>query len=392
MKRFLAEYADWSYREYVTIAKNLLLGRLHQGPDVERLMHKLAEMYAPSHVQLLNYGHHAIEIALQVFKQECPGRLEVVGPAYICPSVPRSVARCGLQWRSVDVGDDLNINIASMKAGLGENTLAVIAPHMYGCAANIVDIEKICRAADVFLIDDAAQAVGIDHGGRLLGTFGDMGILSFAQSKMVVTGVRGSGGALLINNRNFRSAVGERCDVLALPSGRLEPVVDFIWNYLAARYTGSTGFYIWRLLSILGLISENKDAMKMGNLESAVALVQLERIDSIIKNKRRVADIYQQVLENHTALRLAQCRQGGTLARLMIKIPENVDVGNFVLEAKLKGVQLRKAYPVPLGANGCSSAYSWSNRLVGIPSGRALEEKDIEQICAVLDEALCNVK
>lgn len=388
MKRFLVEYADWSRREYAIIAKNLLLGRLHQGPDVERLTQKLTEMYSPSHVQLINYGHYAIEIALQVFKEQRPGRLEIVGPAYICPSVPKSVARCGLQWRGVDVGEDLNIDVNAMKSALGDNTLAVIAPHMYGCAADIEVIENICRNAGIYLIDDAAQAVGVLHGRRLLGTFGDMGILSFAQSKMVVTGVRGSGGGLLINNHRFLRTIEERCAVLATSSGRLGPVFDFIWNYLAAPYTGNTGYYIWRLAAMIGLRSKNVTAMQMGNLDSAVALVQLARIDSILASKRRVADIYQQVLIGYPTLRFAQYTQGCILARLVIEIPENVDMGVFLQIITQEGIQVRKAYPIVLGVGDALSGFPCSNRFIGMPSGRMLIKKDIEYICATIDRAL----
>lgn len=60
-------------------------------------------------------------------------RLEIVGFAYIFSGVPRSVAQCRLQWRDVDVGDDLNIDADAMRAALGANTLAIIVPHVYGC-------------------------------------------------------------------------------------------------------------------------------------------------------------------------------------------------------------------------------------------------------------------
>jgi len=78
---------------------------------------------------------------------------------------------------------------------------------MYGCPARIDEIERMAASAGAFVIDDAAQIVGIESNGRVLGGCGDIGIQSFAQSKSVVTGVRGSGGALLVNNQQLEAPV-----------------------------------------------------------------------------------------------------------------------------------------------------------------------------------------
>lgn len=388
VKRYLVEYADWSHREYLAIAKNLLLGRVHRGPDIEKLRQALAKMYAPAGVHLLNYGHHAIEIALEIFKEQRPGRLEVIGPAYICPSVPSSVARRGLQWRSVDVGEDLNIDAAAMKAAIGSNTLAVIAPHMYGCPADIQSIESICKDAGIYLIDDAAQAVGIKHGDRLLGTFGDVGVLSFAQSKMVVTGVRGSGGAILMNNKEISCVVEGRCAVLPVSSGRWWAIIDFLWNYLHTHITGNSGYYISRLALRLGLNAKVLSATRIGNLESAVALVQLDRMESIIAEKQRLADIYDDVLKNYPALYFRQYVKGRVLARLVIETLEEADMNVFMKAVARKGVQVRKGYPLAPDVHKTGSEFSYVHRLLGVPSGRTLNKCDVENICLAINEAL----
>ncbi|MBH2042334.1 MAG: DegT/DnrJ/EryC1/StrS family aminotransferase [Comamonadaceae bacterium] len=389
MKRFSIEYADWSHREYATIARNLLRGRVHQGPATQRLALQLAQMYAPSDIQLLNYGHHAIEIALSIFKERRPERMQVVGPAYICPSVLESVKKCGLQWRSVDVREDLNIDVDAMARVLGADTLAVIAPHMYGCPADIEAIEDRCHAAGTYLIDDAAQVVGVEKNGRLLGTFGDMGIVSFAQSKMVVTGIRGSGGMLLVNNASWRLAVEPRCAALAPPAGRLGPILDFLWNHLAEPYTGHTGYYLERMFRAMGLEEPRSPGItKMANLEAAIALVQLDRLESILASKRRVVQAYEKVLKNFPALRFAQYGPGRALARVVLEVPVGVNLAAFRKIASQQGVQTRKTYPLAPDASESSLAFSLSNRLVGVPCGAGLTEKNIEHICTVLVRAL----
>ena len=388
VKRYLVEYADWSHREYLAIAKNLLLGRVHRGPDIEKLRQALAKMYAPAGVHLLNYGHHAIEIALEIFKEQRPGRLEVIGPAYICPSVPSSVARRGLQWRSVDVGEDLNIDAAAVKSAIGSNTLAVIAPHMYGCPADIQSIETICKDAGIYLIDDAAQAVGIKHGDRLLGTFGDVGILSFAQSKMVVTGVRGSGGGLLVNDHTLERQISERCATFASSSGRIEALAHFFWNYLAAPYTGSLGYYIWRVVGIFNRSTDDVGIAQIGNIDAAVAVVQLARIQSIIAAKQKVLNLYNNVIKNYPRMRLPQYRQDASLARVVVELTEDVNFELLAQEVLRRGIQLRSAYPPVCSSGDAACQKNYVNSVVGVPSGRKLNKGDVERICAVLDSAI----
>lgn len=389
MKRFFIEYADWSRREYAAIASNLLLGRMHRGPNERRLALRLARMYAPSDVQLLNYGHHAIEIALSIFKEKSPGRLQVVGPAYICPSVPESVRRCGLQWRSVDIREDLNIDVNALASVLDAETLAVVVPHMYGCPADIVEIEDLCNKAGIYLIDDAAQIVGRKVNGRLLGTFGDMGVVSFAQSKTVVTGVRGSGGMLLVNKAEWQPDVRRHCAKLAPSAGRLVPILDFAWNYLGGRLTGNSGYYLSRIFRAMGIDALRiPAAMKIANLEAAIALVQLDRLESIIENKLRIARHYHEVLNDFPGLRFPQYASDRLLTRVVLEIPVDVDLAAFRYEVGRQGVQTRMPYPLAPDAGDGLLAFSLSRRLLGVPCGSDLLVSDIENICAILNRAL----
>lgn len=387
MKRQALAYADWSGSEYAAVAGSLLGGRVHQGPAPALLKQRLTQLYAPSEVHLVNFGHHAIEIALKAFKRQRPERGEVIVPAYICPSVIQAVVACGLRVRSVDVQTDLNMAPADVQAALNTDTLAVIAPHMYGCPARIAEIEALCDAANVFLIDDAAQVVGVRQDGRLLGTFGDAGVISFAQSKTIVTGIRGSGGVLLVNRPALAAQLREACETLPASSGRLGPLADFLWNHVGHVYTGHSGYYLIRVLATLGHApAVAAPAMQISNLEAGIALAQLGRLDALLEQKVRIAQAYHQALQTYPRLAFPQFAPGRFLARVMLMLPEGANLERVRCEALNRGVETRAGYSVYASAGiEAPGAKAMGNRLLGVPCRAGMVQSEVEAICSILN-------
>ncbi|MDP3168453.1 MAG: DegT/DnrJ/EryC1/StrS family aminotransferase [Hydrogenophaga sp.] len=390
MKRQPIAFADWSGREYAAMARCLLAGRVHRGPNPALLTEQLGQMYAPSAVHLINYGHHAIEIALDIFKRQRPERAEVIVPAYVCPSVVQAVEACGLRVRSVDVQDDLNMGPADVQAALGANTLAVIAPHMYGCPARMGEMEALCDLANVFLIDDAAQVVGVRQDGRLLGTFGDAGVISFAQSKTIVTGIRGSGGVLLVNRPAWAEQASQACAALPPARGRLGPLADFLWNHVGHVYTGHSGYYLSRVLAALGWSqAAPTQATQISHLEAGIALAQLGRIDALVQEKVRIAQAYHQALQAYPRLQFPQFAPGRFLTRVMLLLPEGADLDRVRREALTRGLETRTGYPAHVSPGAqAPRAEAMSQRLLGVPCRAGMGRSDVDAICSVVNASV----
>ncbi|MBN2788819.1 MAG: aminotransferase class I/II-fold pyridoxal phosphate-dependent enzyme [Candidatus Delongbacteria bacterium] len=85
---------------------------------------------------------------------------------------------------------------------VGTHPKAVIVVHLYGQSAQIAKIQEICNKYKIPLIEDAAEALGSSYEGKKLGTFGDIGILSFNGNKIITTS---SGGMLISNNESYVS-------------------------------------------------------------------------------------------------------------------------------------------------------------------------------------------
>jgi dTDP-4-amino-4,6-dideoxygalactose transaminase len=389
MTRHRLQYADWSWREYASAAGCLLTGRVNTGPAPQRLALAFAALYAPSTAYPVNYGHTAIGLALALFKTLQPARTEVLVPAYICPSVVGTIEQAGLVPVPVRVGADLNLLPEAVHAALGPATLAVIAPHMFGCPARIGEIEADCRQAGVFLVDDAAQVVGERSAGRLLGTFGDVGIVSFAQSKAVVTGVRGSGGVLLVNNPALDAPLRHAWEALPAPHGRASTFADFIWNYQWSRYTGNSGYYLTRLRGLLGGTRKTAPGpARISNLEASIALVQLRRLAGIRAAKIEAAGAYQAALAELPGVAIPQYAPGRYLSRIMLTLPAWVDLGALRQDLARHGVETRVGYLEPVRADQPDDDELAAARLMlGLPFGK-LKCGEINKICSIVKSCL----
>lgn len=113
-------------------------------------------------------------------------RDEVVVPSYTCYSIPASIAKAGLRVRIVDISPDtLDYAPDELARADWSRTLAIVATNLYGLPNDLPGLERVARAHGVFLIDDAAQAMGATIDGRWSGTCGDAGLFSFDKGKNV---------------------------------------------------------------------------------------------------------------------------------------------------------------------------------------------------------------
>lgn len=149
-------------------------------------------------------GKAALTLTLMALKS-LSNRTEVVIPAYTCFSVPAAILKAGLR----PVLCDINPTTFDFDPGLLEqtvtsNTLCVIAHHLFGVPSDIQRARACCRAKGIFVVEDAAQAMGAECEGRKLGTLGDVGIFSFGRGKNITCG---SGGVIVTNSSPIAEAI-----------------------------------------------------------------------------------------------------------------------------------------------------------------------------------------
>lgn len=171
------------------------------------------------HVHATVTGRAGLTILLRALRTlAAAGRDEVVLPAYTCYSVAASVVKAGLRPRIVDISaETLDFDQQQLEDADTSRTLAVVATNLYGLPNDMPYLEAFARQRGVFLVDDAAQALGATVGGRASGTWGDAGLYSFDKGKNVSAI---DGGAIVTSSDAVAAAVAREMAVLGPPSGK----------------------------------------------------------------------------------------------------------------------------------------------------------------------------
>lgn len=163
--------------------------------------------FSVNDVFLVSSGSAALVLALTALKS-LTSRTEVVIPAYTCFSVPAAVLKAGLTPVLCDIDPaTFDFDHVLLEQALGPGTLCVIAHHLFGVPSDVERLRATCAARGVFVVEDAAQAMGVRSRGRQLGTIGDVGIFSFGRGKNVTCG---SGGAIVTTSRDIAAALARQ--------------------------------------------------------------------------------------------------------------------------------------------------------------------------------------
>ena len=265
----------------------LLRGFMGNGAAAQLQRHLEQQYQVP--LCLLNSARAGLKNALNECRKRHPERKTVVVPAYICNSVPQAITSIGLNVIMAPVNAQLNLCQKALIPFLDENCLAVVMPHMYGVPAAVHTIRQLTREAGIFLIDDAAQVAGVRVGGQLLGTFGDYGMLSFAQAKSIVCGVRGAGGVLFNT-----SGIPVELPLSPVSSlSRLPKYLHFWARYVARGNWATLDYYVERLQTRMFNARHNyfPQGKSIAETDASIALAQFTSIDRRISEAIRRAEI-----------------------------------------------------------------------------------------------------
>jgi len=242
--------------ETAAVARVLESGMLISGALVQEFERRLAERCGRRHGIAVTNGTAALELALRAL--DIDGG-EVLVPAMSWPSPAHAAAWVGATPRLVDIdADTWNGEASAFAAARTDVTTAVIAIDQFGVPA---DQPAIAAAVgDLPIIEDAACAIGSTLDGRACGSFGVISCLSFHPRKVLTTG---EGGACLTDDDD----VAERLRVL--------------------RNHGQ---------STPGVFVESGPNHRLTELQAAIGLVQLDRLDAMIARRREIADAYRAAL------------------------------------------------------------------------------------------------
>jgi len=162
------------------------------------------------------------------------------------------------------------IDVSQIEAKITPRTRAIMPVHIYGHPCNMEPIQELAGKYDLVVIEDAAEAHGAEYKGRKCGGLGDMSCFSFYANKIITTG---EGGMVLTNSDKFAEKVRSLRNLCFRKDRR------FYHTELGHNF-------------------------RLTNIQAAIGLAQLERIDELVQKKRWIGQAYNEGLKNVPGLAL----------------------------------------------------------------------------------------
>lgn len=363
--------------EIAAVVETLRSGWLTTGPRTRQFEERFAAYAGAEHAVALSSATAALHLAL-IAAGIGPGD-EVILPTYTFAACGHVVVHLGATPVLVDSSaDDLNIDPAAIERALTPRTRAVMAVHFAGQPCRMDEILALCQRHRLFLLEDAAHAVGARYRDQLVGSIGDATAFSFYATKNLTTG---EGGMLTTN----RADVAETARLYALHGMSRDA-----WK----RY-GRGGAWFYEVVA-------PGYKYNMSDLQAALGLTQLAKLDE--RNRRRAA----------LAARLSAALAGCAAIELPVTRPEvthawhlytirlhldalRIDRAGFIEEMAKRDIGCSVHF-IPLHrhpyyrdtfgfqATDFPVADNAYERLISLPLYPAMTEADVDRVAATVHE------
>jgi dTDP-4-amino-4,6-dideoxygalactose transaminase len=379
----------WNRQTYRNIQRCLIAGEVIRGADLLVLQSAIVDLLKVGDALLCGSGSLALELGLRAC-QVGPGD-EVVIPAFCCSAVVAPILAVGATPVLADIGLELNLTVASVDAVVTRKTRAVVVPHLFGNPADIHEIAELGNAKDIVVIDDAAQALGATIDGQPVGSFGDMGIVSFGAEK-ICFGF--GGGALVSQSRGVLDAARE------IPLGY--PSVSRMLQCLASTQLRRR-WRRWTLPAQIILARDKNPAAppapyrqeRMANLQAALAGNLMVMLSENLAARRARVDAYRELLGDCGGLELIVHRPGSACLTQVIRLlPRRAGDRATQLIAALgaAGIEVQGSY-MPIHLLGWARQAVWDSLpftdqawtdLIELPCEPTVRLDDVERVASIV--------
>jgi perosamine synthetase len=341
------------------------------GKFVDRFERDLEQYTGSKHAIAVSNGTSALHISLLLAGVEQGD--EVLVPALTFVATANAVVYCGADPHFVDSEEEsLGIDPEKLKtylqatttliAGRCRNRLsgkvirAMVPMHTFGHPSKIKELLEVCKEFNITMVEDAAESLGSFYSDKHTGTFGLLGTLSFNGNKTITTG---GGGAILTDD----SILAKRAKHLTTTAK-----VPHRWKYVHDEIG-----YNYRL----------------PNLNAALGCAQLENLESKIKRKRRLFELYQDSLiaiQDVTLLREPDSSRSNYWLQAILLAPQMVSLRDVILERTNEiGISTRPLWNListlkpfqHFPAMDVSQAKELVNRVINLPSSPQLVREQL---------------
>jgi dTDP-4-amino-4,6-dideoxygalactose transaminase len=350
--------------EIDAVAAVLRSGYLVQGGQVRELERLVAEYVGARYAVAVSSGTAALHLALLALGIG-PGD-EVIVPDFTFPATANVVELVGAKPVLVDIDlATFNVDVSQIRSAITSRTKAIMPVHLFGQPADMEFVLQIAQEYHLLVIEDAACALGAEHRGHKCGTMGHVGCFSFHPRKAITTG---EGGMVVTNDKIVAELV--RC----------------LRNHGMVTTNGHKRFE---------MVGFN---YRMTDLQGALGVVQMGRLEGIIARRRDLAKLYDRMLAGVEAVVCPSEMEGvrHIWQSYVVVLPEGVRRDGIIDTLREQGVETTiGTYAVsvqPHYARAASSVPPNSRqayeRSLCLPLHPRMSAADVEKVSRCLEKAV----
>jgi len=285
------------------------------GPAVEDFESQIAEYLGCKFATGLSSGTDALLVSLMAIDVKTAD--EVITTPFTFFATAGSVARLGAKPVFVDIDpDSFNIDPDRIEEKITKKTRAIIPVHLFGQAAQMKPILEIAARHNLFVIEDAAQAIGAEQDGVKCGNFGKVGCFSFYPSKNL--NAFGDAGLTTTNDNELADKIR------------------------TLRNHGQTGPYSYSMIG---------GNFRLDSIQAAVLSVKLRFLDQWNRRRRQIAAIYDNILSNsRVKTPKIETNNKSIFHQYTIQAPKRDELRRYLAEKQIGSAIF---YPKPLHLQDC---------------------------------------
>lgn len=352
---------------------------------LRRFEEEVKRRFGVEYAFLLSSGKAALATVLTVLRQLAPGKDRVLIPAYTCFSVPSAIVKAGFRVALCDIDPaNFDFDYDQLEKAVDDRTLCIVPGHLFGIPADMNKITAVGRARGVFVVEDAAQAMGGHFQGRPLGTLGDVGFFSLGRGKNLTCG---GGGVILTRSDTIGRKLAEACRGIDEPS-RFEALVEYVKMLLLSLFIRPSLYWLPVGIPFLRLgetiFEPNFPIQKLSGMRAGLLTDWSNRLSSANEARSNAGSWFI----NH--LGLTGLPAGVPYLRLPVVAPRIESREQALMLSRREGLGLSSMYPAPIdeikelrgqfGAAGFPAARELSRKLVTLPTHPLLTEIDRDRI------------
>ena len=315
-------------KELLLIEEVLNSGWLVQGPKVAMFEKQISKYLLSDYAIATTSCTTALHLSLLALGIG-PGD-EVILPSFTFIATANAIEYVGARPVFCDIDlSSYNIDVKKIPPLVSKNTKAIIPVHLFGLCANMNEIVEISKTYNLYIIEDAACALGSIFDNQYAGTFGHIGAFSFHPRKIITTG---EGGMIITNNECVKNSVKTLRDQGSTASDhkRHEEGIHYLPEFKCLGYN-----------------------YRMTDMQAAMGLAQLEKLDFIIEKRRSIAVKYDRAFLEIKFLKTPiepDNYRHTYQSYVCLFMPENIDIEN--MEHLIK---YRKVFVEYLSDNGIAT-------------------------------------